>query len=91
VQIRVFEEKKSLSHAAAEQAASAISRAMQESGWAHIAVATGVSQFEFLEALTHIPNLDSSEHHRVVRQRFRRTLKRRRYDDEIGPGRVAAS
>ena len=61
MQIRVFEEKKSLGHAAAEQAASAISRAIRKSGRARIVVATGASQFEFLEALTSIPNLDWSQ------------------------------
>jgi len=61
VKIRVFEEKKSLGHAAAEQAALAMSRAIRKSGWARIVVATGASQFEFLEALISIPNLDWSQ------------------------------
>lgn len=60
MQIKVLEDKQSLGRAAAEQAASAIRRAIRESGRARIVAATGASQFEFLEALTGIPDLDWS-------------------------------
>jgi glucosamine-6-phosphate deaminase len=48
----VFEDKQALGRAAAEQAGAAINRAIAERGAARILVATGASQFEFLEALT---------------------------------------
>jgi glucosamine-6-phosphate deaminase len=58
MQIRIFDGKPSLARAAAEQAASAIQRAMADRGHARIIAATGASQFEFLEALTSKPGLD---------------------------------
>lgn len=56
--LRLFRDKISLGQAAAEQAASAIRRAIQARGVARILVATGASQFEFLEALTQAPHID---------------------------------
>ena len=52
MRVLIFESKLSLAAAAAEQAAAAIRRAAAEHCHARIVAATGVSQFEFLEALT---------------------------------------
>jgi glucosamine-6-phosphate deaminase len=56
--IRVFKDKLSLAGAAANQAATAIRKAISETGTARIIAATGASQFEFLEALTAIPGIE---------------------------------
>jgi glucosamine-6-phosphate deaminase len=56
--VRVFDDKRSLGQAAAEQAASVMRRAIAERGWARIVVATGASQLEFLDALTKKENMD---------------------------------
>jgi glucosamine-6-phosphate deaminase len=56
--VKVFEDKLSLSGAAAEQAAAAIRRAILCRGLARIVVATGTSQLEFLDALTKAENID---------------------------------
>ena len=56
--IKVFEEKKDLGRAAAEQAAASIRNAIHESGRARIIAATGAAQFEFLEALTKTADID---------------------------------
>jgi len=56
--VRVFEDKLSLSRAAAEQAASTLRRAIQENGSARIIVATGASQLDFLDALTKNAGID---------------------------------
>lgn len=56
--IRVFPDKPSLGGAAAEQAATAIRRAISARGRARIVAATAASQFEFLSALTTNPNID---------------------------------
>ena len=48
----VFEDKQELGRAAAAHAADCINRAIAERGTARILVATGASQFEFLDALT---------------------------------------
>ncbi len=56
--IKVFEEKKDLGRAAAEQAASSIRNAIRESGGARIIAATGAAQFEFLEVLTKAADID---------------------------------
>ena len=56
--IRVFEDKNSLGQAAADQAASAIRKAILERDQARIVVATAASQKEFLEALTSAPGID---------------------------------
>ena len=56
--VRVFEGKLTLSQAAAEQASTAIRRAILECGRARIIVATGTSQLDFLDALTIAQNID---------------------------------
>jgi glucosamine-6-phosphate deaminase len=56
--VKVFEDKRSLSRAAAEQAAAALRRAVQEHGRARIIVATGASQLDFLDALTKKESID---------------------------------
>ncbi len=56
--IEIFDNKISLGEAAAQQAAAAIRQAINTNGTARIIAATGASQFEFLEALTKVPDLD---------------------------------
>lgn len=56
--VRVFQDKKTLSAAAAEQAAAAIRRAILANGGARIIAATGASQLDFLDALTHAEGID---------------------------------
>ena len=56
--VRVFEDKMSLARAAAEQAATAMRRAILDRGRARIVVATGTSQLDFLDALTKAENID---------------------------------
>ena len=56
--LKVFNDKASLGKAAAEQAASAIRRAIAERGQARIIAATAASQLEFLDALTKAPDID---------------------------------
>ncbi|MBZ5681128.1 MAG: glucosamine-6-phosphate deaminase [Acidobacteriia bacterium] len=56
--LRVFNDKKSLGQAAAEQAAAAIRRAIAERGRARIIAATAASQLEFLDALTKAADID---------------------------------
>ena len=56
--IKVFDDKIQLGEAAARQAADAIERAISQSGRARIIAATGMSQFEFLNALTTTPGVD---------------------------------
>jgi len=56
--IKVFEDKKTLGRAAADQAATAIRRAISERGTARIIAATAASQLEFLDALTKSPGID---------------------------------
>jgi len=58
--IRVFSDRLALGHAAAEQASSAIRRAIAERGSARIIAATAASQLEFLDALTKAPGIDWS-------------------------------
>jgi glucosamine-6-phosphate deaminase len=58
VRIKVFEEKRDLGRAAAEQAASSIRNAIRASGRARIIAATGASQFEFLDVLTKAVDID---------------------------------
>jgi glucosamine-6-phosphate deaminase len=58
--IRVFNDKVSLGRAAADQAVSAIRRAISERGRARIVAATAASQLEFLDALTQAPEIDWS-------------------------------
>lgn len=56
--VRVFEDKISLSAAAAEQAAAVVRRAILDRGRARIVVATGTSQLDFLNALTQVEHID---------------------------------
>jgi len=56
--IKVYDNKASLGRAAAERAAVSLRNAIQNSGRARIIAATGVSQFEFLDALTRAPQID---------------------------------
>jgi glucosamine-6-phosphate deaminase len=58
VVVKVFEDKLSLSRAAAEQAASALIRAIHDHNGARIIVATGASQLGFLNALSKRENID---------------------------------
>ena len=56
--IKTFNDKRTLGANAAEQAAATIRRAIQQKSKARIIAATGASQFEFLEALTVLPDID---------------------------------
>jgi glucosamine-6-phosphate deaminase len=56
--IQVFKDKASLAAAAAGQAATSIRKAIAHKGGARIIAATGASQFEFLDALTAMPDID---------------------------------
>src|SRR5437867_4627749 len=56
--IKIYEDKASLGRAAAEQATVSLRKAIQERGGARIIAATGASQFEFLDALTAMPNIE---------------------------------
>jgi glucosamine-6-phosphate deaminase len=56
--VRVFENKFSLSGAAAVEAATVLRRAIVDHGRARMVVATGTSQLDFLEALTKAENID---------------------------------
>ena len=56
--IKVFDDKDSLGLAAAEQAADAIRTAILENNRARMIAATGASQFELLDALTSLPEID---------------------------------
>ncbi len=56
--VRVFEDKLTLSKSAAEQASTAVRRAILNRGRARIIVATGTSQLDFLDALTSAENID---------------------------------
>ncbi len=57
MKIRQFRDKRALGRAAANQAAELIRRAIAARGRARILVATGGSQFEFLEELTATPDV----------------------------------
>jgi glucosamine-6-phosphate deaminase len=61
VLLRVFNDKASLGKAAAEQAATAIRKAITQHNRARVIAATGASQFEFLDALTKRPDIDWPE------------------------------
>ena len=58
MQLRKFPDKKSLASAAAARAATVIRHSIAEGRKARIIAATGASQFEFLEALTRIADID---------------------------------
>src|SRR5215469_152843 len=55
--VKVYDHKRALGQAAAEHAAASLRRAIQELGSARIIAATGASQFEFLHALTAMPEV----------------------------------
>jgi glucosamine-6-phosphate deaminase len=59
--LRMFGDKVSLGKAAADQAATAIRRALADRGEARIIAATAASQLEFLDALTKEPGIDWSK------------------------------
>jgi len=56
--LKVFNDKVSLGKAAAEQAATAIRRAIADRGQARIIAATAISQLEFLDSLTKSQGID---------------------------------
>ena len=56
--IKIYDDKISLGHAAAEQAAVSLRNAIEGRGGARIIAATGASQFEFLDALIAMPKID---------------------------------
>lgn len=56
--LKVFNNKRSLSEAAADQAAAAIRQAIRDRGGARIVAATAASQVEFLQRLTGTPGID---------------------------------
>jgi len=56
--LRVFKDSTALARAAAEQAASSIRKAIADSGRCRVVLATGTSQFEFLEFLTKTDGID---------------------------------
>jgi len=56
--LRIFPDAESLAGAAAEQAAAAIKKAIAERGRCRIILATGTSQFVFLDKLTATPGID---------------------------------
>ena len=56
--IKCFNDKREMAKVAAEQAAAALGQAILERGKARIIAATGAAQFEFLEALTGLPEID---------------------------------
>jgi glucosamine-6-phosphate deaminase len=56
--IKVFDEKRTLGQAAAEQAAKAIQQAIKNSRKARVVAASAASQFEFLDPLTSHPAVD---------------------------------
>ena len=58
LQIKILADKDSLGRAAAEHAAFSLQRAIRHHGSARIIAATGASQFEFLDALTSVGEID---------------------------------
>ena len=56
--IKVFENKVSLSRAAAEEAATALRRAIKDRGRARVIAATGMAQVDFLQNLTSADGID---------------------------------
>ena len=55
--VKVYDDKRVLGQAAAEHAAASLQRTIEELGSARIIAATGASQFEFLNALTAVPDV----------------------------------
>jgi glucosamine-6-phosphate deaminase len=60
VEIKLFPDKRTLASAAADRAATIIRNSVAQRGLARIIAATGASQFEFLEALTSLPQIEWS-------------------------------
>jgi glucosamine-6-phosphate deaminase len=58
MQLKIYDDKQSLSQAAAKQAATAIRRAILDHGHARVVAATAASQFVFLDALTQESGID---------------------------------
>lgn len=56
--IKIYDDKTSLGRAAADQAANSLRSSIQSNGKARIIAATGASQFEFLDALTAMSNIE---------------------------------
>jgi len=56
--IKIYEDRTSLGRAAADQAAVSLRKAIHEHASARIIAATGASQFEFLDALTAMPDIE---------------------------------
>ncbi len=61
MEVKTFETKEEMGKAAAKQAAKMLISAMKEKGEAVFVVATGASQFEFLEALVSTPSINWSK------------------------------
>jgi len=61
VVIKCFKDKNDLANAAAEEAAAILRHAIREKGKARLIAATGAAQFEFLETLTSLPDVDWSK------------------------------
>lgn len=61
MRVKIFKDTPSLSLAAAEQAADTIGRTIGERKHARIVLATGTSQFDFLDALTQMKEIDWSK------------------------------
>ena len=61
MKIGIFETKDNMGKAAAEEAARILTKTIKEKGEANFIVATGASQFEFLENLTNISSIDWSK------------------------------
>jgi glucosamine-6-phosphate deaminase len=58
VVIKVFNNKREMAKVAAEQAASILRAAIADQGRARLIAATGAAQFQFLEVLTELPDID---------------------------------
>jgi glucosamine-6-phosphate deaminase len=58
MQIKVYADRITMSHAAAEAAARMIQHALAARGWARVIAATGTSQLAFLDTLTATPGID---------------------------------
>ena len=56
--VKLFDDKRTLGHAAAEEGATAIRKAIAQRGRARVIHSTGASQFELLEALTAAPGIE---------------------------------
>lgn len=96
--IKIFKTKESMGKAAAEKAAEILKDAIDKKGEANFVIATGASQFEFLENLTRITSIDwgkttmfhldehvgLSENHPAS---FRRYLKDR-FISKVYPGHI---